>query len=99
MVALIMICNDDVYMPTCGANGVTYRSPCEAGCLVQIFFGVGGVVGFLAAAFILGAGAGYLNTQNDDWMVWGCCAGIPLGAIVGAEFATWFQALSGHSLE
>ena len=71
----------------------------KAGCLVQIFFGVGGVVGFLAAAFTLAAGAGYLNTQNDDWIIWGCCAGIPLGAIVGAEFATWLQALFVRSLE
>ena len=59
----------------------------QGGCLVQIFFGLGGVAGFIAAAFILAAGAGYLNTQNDGWMVWGCVAGIPLGGIAGAEFA------------
>ena len=59
----------------------------HGGCLVKIFFGLGGVAGFIAAAFVLAAGAGYLNTQNDDWMVWGCVAGIPLGGIAGAEFA------------
>lgn len=71
----------------------------KAGCLVQIFFGLGGVVGFIAAAIILAIAADYLNAVSNDWALLGCFLGIPLGAIVGAEFATWLKALFFRSLE
>ena len=62
----------------------------RGGCLTQIFFGFGGLAGFVGSVLILRYGSEFLRADGS-WIGAIGLLGVPLGGALAAEFALWFK--------
>ena len=62
----------------------------RGGCLPQVFFGLGGLAGFVGSVWVLRGGSEFLQADGS-WIGALALLGIPLGGAAAAEVVLWFK--------